>query len=54
MKASSFLKNFIPAAGIGAGDEVIIPGFGYVAVANAIMNNGATPVFANVILTTEA
>jgi len=31
------------------GDEVIIPAFGYVAVANAVVNNGAKPVFADVL-----
>ena len=37
---SSSLEMAIRILGIGAGDEVIIPGFGYVAVANAIVNNG--------------
>jgi dTDP-4-amino-4,6-dideoxygalactose transaminase len=45
---SSALEMAIQALGIGAGDEVIIPGFGYVALANAVVNNGATPVFADV------
>lgn len=31
--------------GIGAGDEVIIPAFSYVATANVVELNGATPVF---------
>ncbi len=34
--------------GIGAGDEVIVPSFAFVAVANAVVQAGATPVFAEI------
>ena len=36
------------ATGIGAGDEVLVPNFTYVATANAITLTGATPVFCDV------
>jgi perosamine synthetase len=34
--------------GVGAGDEVIIPSFAFIAVANAVLQVGATPVFAEI------
>jgi len=34
--------------GIGVGDEVIIPSFAFIAVANAVLQVGATPVFAEI------
>ncbi|MGA2569658.1 MAG: DegT/DnrJ/EryC1/StrS family aminotransferase [Terracidiphilus sp.] len=34
--------------GVGAGDEVIVPSFAFVAVANAVLQVGATPVFAEI------
>lgn len=36
------------AAGIGAGDEVIVPSFSFAATANAVSLTGATPVFVDV------
>ena len=34
--------------GIGEGDEVIVPSFAFIAVANAVLHVGATPVFAEI------
>jgi dTDP-4-amino-4,6-dideoxygalactose transaminase len=38
----------LAAAGIGPGDEVIVPAFTWVATANVVLYVGATPVFADV------
>jgi perosamine synthetase len=38
----------IRALGIGVGDEVIVPSFTFIAVANAVMYEGATPVFVDI------
>ena len=36
------------AAGVGAGDEVIVPSLSFIATANAVVHVGATPVFVDV------
>jgi dTDP-4-amino-4,6-dideoxygalactose transaminase len=41
------------AAGIGAGDEVVVPSLTFVATVNAVAYTGATPVFADVVSVTE-
>lgn len=40
------------AAGVGAGDEVIVPSMSFIATANAVVHAGATPVFAEVDIDT--
>jgi dTDP-4-amino-4,6-dideoxygalactose transaminase len=42
----------VVAAGIGAGDEVIVPSFTWVATANVVEMQGAKPVFADIDLAT--
>ena len=41
------------AAGLGPGDEVIVPSLTFVATPNSIAYTGATPVFADVVSPTE-
>ena len=41
------------AAGLAAGDEVVVPSMTFVATVNAVAYTGATPVFADVVSTTE-
>jgi perosamine synthetase len=45
---TSALHLMLLAAGIGAGDEVIVPSFTFAATANAVAMTGATPVFADI------
>ena len=45
---TSGLHLCVRALGIGPGDEVIVPSFTFIAAANAIRYEGATPVFADV------
>ena len=42
------LQAALLALDVGAGDEVIVPSFTYVATANAVKSVGATPVFADI------
>jgi dTDP-4-amino-4,6-dideoxygalactose transaminase len=43
------LHMILHAAGIGAGDEVIVPAMTFPATANAVLHAGATPVLADVL-----
>lgn len=45
---TSALVSVLDAAGIGPGDEVIVPSFTFIATANAVEAVGATPVFAEI------
>ena len=45
---TSALLLSLVAAGIGAGDEVVIPSFTFAATANSVAITGATPVFADI------
>ena len=49
---TSALHLALLAAGIGKGDEVIVPAFSFIATANAVLYCGAKPVFADVDLDT--
>jgi dTDP-4-amino-4,6-dideoxygalactose transaminase len=41
------------AAGVGPGDEVIVPSYTMVATASAVLYTGGTPVFADIVSTSE-
>lgn len=43
------LELAMMAAGIGAGDEVIVPSFTFVSTTNCILRQGARPVFADIL-----
>ena len=45
---TSALHIALAAAGVGPGDEVIVPALGFIATAQAVLHAGATPVFADV------
>ena len=42
------LKLALTAAGVGVGDEVIVPGYTFVATATVVLEIGAVPVFADI------
>ena len=45
---TSALHLSLRALGIGKGDEVIVPSFAFIAVANAVRHEGATPIFIDI------
>jgi dTDP-4-amino-4,6-dideoxygalactose transaminase len=45
---TSALEIAVRVAGLGAGDQVILPSFTFVSTANAVLNGGARPVFADI------
>ncbi|MCC6856692.1 MAG: DegT/DnrJ/EryC1/StrS aminotransferase family protein, partial [Microbacteriaceae bacterium] len=47
---TSALHMAFLAAGVGAGDEVIVPSFSFAATANSVALAGATPVFVDIEL----
>lgn len=49
---TSSLQLILVALGIGAGDEVIVPAFSYIATANVVELVGARPIFIDVELST--
>jgi perosamine synthetase len=49
---TSALHIALAAAGVGHGDEVIVPALSFIATAQAVLHQGATPVFADIDPTT--
>src|SRR5437879_1645550 len=49
---TSALHIALAAAGVGPGDEVIIPALSFIATAQAVLHQGATPVFSDIDLVT--
>jgi perosamine synthetase len=47
---TSALHLMLLGAGIGTGDEIIVPSFSFAATANAVSLTGATPIFADIEL----
>ena len=47
--ATAALHLACVAAGLGPGDEAIVPSLTFVATANAVRYTGATPVFADIV-----
>src|SRR5437762_11972801 len=45
---TSALHIALTSAGVGPGDEVIVPALSFIATAQAVLHQGATPVFADV------
>jgi len=45
---TSALHIALAAAGVGPGDEVIVPALSFIATAQAVLHQGATPVFDDV------
>jgi dTDP-4-amino-4,6-dideoxygalactose transaminase len=46
--ATQAMEVLLTALGIGPGDEVIVPSFAYVSMANTVVQRGASPVFAEI------
>lgn len=46
------LQLSLQALGVGPGDEVIVPAFTWIATANVVVHQGATPVFVDIDLDT--
>ena len=45
---TSALETAVTLAGVGPGDEVVLPSFTFVSCANAVVRAGATPVFGDI------
>lgn len=46
--ATQAIEIALAALGIGRGDEVVLPSFSFVSIANAVLARGATPVFCEI------